>query len=274
MACHEPVSAWLFNCPEGRSVSFRVPKSGDSSFEPVSLPCGKCLGCLADRAMAWSIRAYLESTMWRRNSFITLTYDDDHLPPDNKISKKSLQDFFKRVRKKYTVRYLACGEYGSRTRRPHYHALIFGHDFRCPDEYVVNANGDLCSPDLEQFWKLGQSLVTPLSLGTCMYVCGYVQKKVGDPDSFPLFSKNPPIGKPWFDEHYENVYRLGFVTIEGKKFPLPPQFFEWDNSSHMDILKFDRMSRARERAALLTPSNLRARAIIAKSRFKNRNEVL
>jgi hypothetical protein len=33
------------------------------------------------------------------------------------------------------VRFFHCGEYGDLTRRPHYHALIFGYDF--PDRILL-----------------------------------------------------------------------------------------------------------------------------------------
>ena len=33
------------------------------------------------------------------NSFVTLTYDDDHLPEYNSLNYKHFQDFMKRLRK-------------------------------------------------------------------------------------------------------------------------------------------------------------------------------
>ena len=64
-----------------------------------------------------------------KNTFITLTYDNEHLPKDESIDKDELQRFFKRLRKNYppkTIKYFACGEYGDKKKRAHYHAIIFG----------------------------------------------------------------------------------------------------------------------------------------------------
>lgn len=66
--------------------------------------------------------------------FITLTYDNAHLPISNKgfknLSKRDLQLFFKRLRKSHPqgstpIRYYAVGEYGTTYRRPHYHIILF-----------------------------------------------------------------------------------------------------------------------------------------------------
>lgn len=73
--------------------------------------------------------------------FVTLTYRSDIPMIDRTpngfltLNKKHLQNFFKRLRKnaKQTsktpfneqIKYIACGEYGSKYQRPHYHAIIF-----------------------------------------------------------------------------------------------------------------------------------------------------
>lgn len=51
------------------------------------------------------------------------------------------------------VRYLACGEYGSRNGRPHYHVLLFGF---VPGDNVLCSTGDLfstySSPLISRLW--------------------------------------------------------------------------------------------------------------------------
>ena len=66
--------------------------------------------------------------MHPHNAYITLTYNDDHLPANGSLQPRDLQLFWKRLRKARTpgIRYYACGEYGDQTARPHYHAIIFG----------------------------------------------------------------------------------------------------------------------------------------------------
>ncbi|MBA7542297.1 hypothetical protein ES705_34618 [subsurface metagenome] len=64
---------------------------------------------------------------YKRSIFITLTYDDEYLPKNKSISKRTLVKFIKRLRKKVEprkIKYYACGEYGEKEGRPHYHAII------------------------------------------------------------------------------------------------------------------------------------------------------
>lgn len=100
----------------------------------VSVPCGKCPKCTARRTSAWSFRLMQEEKISESAHFITLTYDTDHVPitPSGftSLRKKDCQDFFKRLRKnplniQNKIKYYLAAEYGSNTRRPHYHAIIF-----------------------------------------------------------------------------------------------------------------------------------------------------
>lgn len=114
MACDSPL--WL--------------KSG------IPVPCGKCPPCKIRHVNEWVFRIMWEEENRATSShFVTLTYDTAHVPlSDNgfmTLEKKDLQDFFKRLRKNtgiQGIKYYACGEYGSKTNRPHYHAIIFN----CP----------------------------------------------------------------------------------------------------------------------------------------------
>ena len=46
----------------------------------VKVPCGKCIGCLLDRSRMWADRCMLEMQYHESNLFVTLTYDDVHVP--------------------------------------------------------------------------------------------------------------------------------------------------------------------------------------------------
>ena len=65
------------------------------------------------------------------NSFITLTFDDEHMPADRSLNyRRDFQPFIKRMRRRMgQLRFFMCGEYGDDNFRPHYHACIFGMDF-------------------------------------------------------------------------------------------------------------------------------------------------
>lgn len=78
---------------------------------------------------------------------------------DKNLHLEHLQKFFKRLRKKFGegIRYFACGEYGSKNGRPHYHALLFNFDFTDKKLWQVNKNGTkyFVSDALSKLWTAG-----------------------------------------------------------------------------------------------------------------------
>ena len=68
--------------------------------------------------------------MHKVSCMLNLTYNDDWIPEHGQLVKDDLQRFFKRMRKAgFKFRYVASGEYGDKTRRPHFHIALFGLDF-------------------------------------------------------------------------------------------------------------------------------------------------
>lgn len=129
---------------------------------------------------------------WDKSSFVTLTYDDEHLPvsPVGKIGpiqypwptlqKKEFQKFIKRVRRDLEnenrkIKYFASGEYGENTERPHYHCLFFGLSLSRNDRNVVMANWPFCDWKNPQIVKGSFGLVEPDSI---QYVAGYIHSKL------------------------------------------------------------------------------------------------
>ena len=119
-----------------------------------------------------------EASLHESNCFVTLTYSDEgiaHLDrcidpetgeigagPLRSLNKRDIQLFMKRLRKRTgaKIRYLQCGEYGSKTQRPHHHVLLFGFDFQ--GKYMFAENRRLGvryyrSPMLEELWPYGMS---------------------------------------------------------------------------------------------------------------------
>lgn len=104
----------------------------------IAVPCGSCIICCKRKAGALATRAIMETeSCGSAPLFITLTYNNEHLPKNEygypTLRKSDLQLFFKRLRSlldnqniSHSLRYLACGEYGSHTKRPHYHLLLWG----------------------------------------------------------------------------------------------------------------------------------------------------
>lgn len=155
--------------------------------ELLALPCGSCLGCQMSRAREWSFRCQLEFNDHDDTCWTTLTYDDAHLPPT--LAKAHLSAFLKRLRDRVLptrLRFFASGEYGERTHRPHYHAILFGVSDR---------------PEIQESWPHGHVRTFPLSKALIAYTAGYCAKKVGlkelreervDRSTGELYTYQPP----------------------------------------------------------------------------------
>ena len=102
MACYHPIKAYRarrLNPSGKRGIVFNI-KDGYEDM-PVELPCGQCMGCRLEHSRQWAIRMMHEASQYENNCFITLTYDNEHLPPDGSLQLSHFQDFFKRFRKKF-----------------------------------------------------------------------------------------------------------------------------------------------------------------------------
>ena len=220
-------------------------KQGDAT----KRPCGTCIDCRLDYSKQWAIRCYHEAFMNEENSFLTLTYNNEHLPKDGSVSKMELQNFMKRLRKKIKtpVRFFASSEYGAAYDRPHYHICLFGFDF--PDKEVFRAKCRskgyshmlYISKMLGQIWQKGYHTIGELNFETAAYTARYITKKHMGKNSdfvydglepeFALMSRGQKkggkggIGKPWFDKFWNDVFPKDFVTINGKKHK-PPKFYD------------------------------------------------
>ena len=64
----------------------------------VSVPCGICQDCLKSHARDWAVRIMAETKAHEKNWFITLTYDDDHLPFDGMLVKDEISKFNKKLK--------------------------------------------------------------------------------------------------------------------------------------------------------------------------------
>jgi len=238
--------------------------------------CGRCVVCRINRARQWAVRCMMEAETSPCCYFVTLTYDDDHLPVETclvdwrsgaaadlpVLRKKDLQDFMKRLRSKLhyagyknDVRFFACGEYGSvwKTWRPHYHILLYG----MPD---LLSTGDLIPSDVQtapdarhyfsglisECWKFGRHDVGEVTWESSSYVARYCLKKAGSVlgADLPSPEKDPAIriakehpGDDTARRHAERVYK----TFEAAKpFFRPPEFVLMSRRPGIGAYYFDR----------------------------------
>lgn len=239
MSCFRPLRA--FRGADGALVF--DSKRGQGG-RPLDIPCGQCVGCRVARAQEWSLRCVHEASLHARNCFVTLTYRPEDLPADGSLNKAHWQLFAKRLRKRVgRFRYLHCGEYGDRSYRPHYHALLFGLDFM--DDAVLwkeqGGNRTYTSKRLEATWKLGFCTVSALTRETAEYVARYTLKKVSKrvaleryrridletgeeyhvTPEYATMSRRPGIGSGWFDKWSDDVFPRDNVVYRGRKYPVP-----------------------------------------------------
>jgi hypothetical protein len=143
------------------------------------VPCGKCMACRIGRTSEWTTRI-LHELIGKKGCFITLTYDNDHLPEGETLVKEDLQLFVKRLRKylgKTRIKYFACGEYGDETYRPHYHLIVIGWMPELERCYKPSKN-NCVSRDVEQLWNYGHNVVGSADREAVQYTVGYIRKKL------------------------------------------------------------------------------------------------
>jgi len=220
--------------------------------------------------------------------FVTLTYDDENLPESGSLMKSHYQGFMKRLRKFHgsQIRFFHCGEYGETTRRPHYHAILFGIDFADKKEHSKNPQGDqiYTSETLAKIWGKGHCLIGAVTAKSAAYVARYIMKKVtgeaahahyenlnlatGEIYSlqpeYITMSTRPGIGHSWFEQYAKDVFPSDTVITAGKE-TLPPKYYlrklAEQNPKAQKRITAKRIRRAKKHSADSTPDRLRARLI-------------
>ena len=235
---------------DGEYIGWRYKK------KLVILPCGQCLDCRCRYAQEWANRIMLEAQYHDESYFITLTYDEEHVPvaldksgePVYTLQPKDLQDFIKRLRsdqeyhKDNRIRFYAVGEYGSTTHRPHYHIIVFGLKIDDLELIGKNRHGTLLhdSKKIREIWGLGLTEVDQMSWESAAYCARYTVKKLGkketsfyeDHNLVPEFSRmslKPAIGYQYFDEYKEDIYKndeIFISTVKGGRKCKPPKYYD------------------------------------------------
>ena len=208
----------LGSATKGRWIQPSIDNYTGEYLEPITVGCGKCVGCLLDRSRDMATRIICESLDYPEDSnyFVTLTYgndeeqvnryrvsrnDDDALI----LNKRHVQLFFKSLREGYDrkfgkrlydvpvyydksvgreielgTRFFMAGEYGEEKLRPHYHICLMNTPL--PDIFYFGKTslGMLLyrSPWLESLWKFGHVTIGKLTYQSAAYVARYCMKKV------------------------------------------------------------------------------------------------
>lgn len=202
----------------------------------------------------------------------------------------------KRVRRKCEkkISYYHCGEYGERTRRPHYHALLFGLRFNDQQPFTKSADGSVVytSAELAELWPGGFSTVGEVTFESAAYVARYVMKKITgkdahehyrvlDPETgevhqllpeYTTMSLKPAIGKEWYRQFSSDVFPSDEVIVRGKQLK-PPKYYDrlleaHDISAHAAV-KAKRLEAAAQHAGDNTKRRLLDREQVKLAQIQN-----
>lgn len=161
--------------------------------------CGQCTACRITRKQEYQLRIILESRLHEHSSFVTLTYNDNYYPEGGNLSKRDLQLFIKRLRKrlKVPIKYFAVGEYGENTHRAHYHLIIFGAQYQYLEYHVRRAWSEFldinrAEPDAdENYEEMGMIECAQANSARAAYVARYTVKKMTSMQDERLDGRQP-----------------------------------------------------------------------------------
>lgn len=301
MPCFKPIKAWLVADAQGKQKVY-FGKRPSLAASNIRLPCNKCVGCRLERSRQWAVRCVHEAQLHEQNCFITLTYDDNNLPRDYSLSVQHHQKFIKRLRKALSpkkIRFFLAGEYGEKTFRPHYHALIFGY---MPEDLVLYKNGNnplYLSPKLQKIWGKGIVTVGNVTYESAAYTARYIMKKI-DGDKRELIGENglkhyewldddgviheqipeyiamsrrPGIGNKWYELYKNDLYYHDHAISQGKKLKVPKYYdklLDATNPQLLAQLKKDREVKAHKGFEHQTRERLDIRNELAKLNLQKR----
>lgn len=217
-----------------------------------AIPCRHCYACSMNYAAEWATRIMLECKGTENNYFITLTYDDSHLPIPEKLSKgewefendgtwingtvwkEDTQKFIKRLRrylerkdKLDNFKFFLCAEYGETTGRPHVHAILMHCNLDITQFYKSHIDENYKphwkSKELDKLWPYGMNDVCECEWSAAAYVARYCSKKwikTSDDLEYILQGRLPEyiamsknIGREYYEKHKEDIYETDTIIM-------------------------------------------------------------
>lgn len=289
MPCYGPLTAYY---PKATSNDKRLVFRKDQSETGIAIkiPCGRCAGCRLEHSRQWAVRCMHEKRMHTASCFVTLTYDDKHLPINRSLVKRDLQLFMKRLRKLYPagIRFFACGEYGEKTIRPHYHLLLLNSDFA--DKRLVKTGPEYnlyASATVSKLWPMGNHALGDVNFYSAAYVARYCMKKItgknaaahynGREPEFIVMSRRPGIGTSYVEKYSSELYTHDNCIVNGMPSSLP-RFYDNKYASlsdtceaRLNLLKIARRRKLNRADSGTTRLRIREVVTLAKLAQKGRS---
>lgn len=210
--------------------------------------CRKCLACRLNNSREKAIRAVHEAKECPRGSiFVTATYKELKSPY---LNYADWQGFMKRLREEITrnvtdkevrkalrVGFMVTGEYGDKTKRPHWHAILFNYEPHDGRYKYSNDRGDKVyeSETLTRLWKHGIIEYGNVTIESAGYVARYAAKKLnhgrdGEHDYEPVHRTScvNAMGKRWIEKYWKQTFEQGFVRLpNGQPIRIPRYYEDW-----------------------------------------------
>lgn len=255
--------------------------------------CGQCLHCRKKRAYELAARCVLHASLYRHNCFLTLTYDEKKDNYHNVFEYPDIQKFKKKLRNTYRAFYsdiktrkkrnyyyqkieiFNVHEYGKNGKK-HWHLIVFNHQFKDRTMYSKSNGIPLyTSSILDGLWTHGFSTIGDVSEASAMYQAQYCEKdfKNGHAGtSKKSDSKHSGLGKAYFDKHYSQILKLGYIPFNGRKMPLPRYFIKLARKHYAHFYDHSLFADTYQRKAIYRPfSNGLAKQEIADLYIEFRN---
>lgn len=267
MRCSSPRTVGFL--ADGKTISWSS-KRYSREYPSFQLPCGKCLACRLEYAREWAVRCVHEARMHPENSFITLTYSDEHLV-SKKLVYEDFQKFAKRLRKKifqdfclenriedwkalepsvrkefyerFRISIFVTGEYGESRKRPHWHCIIFNwRPSDCEYKYTSDRGDRVYRSDsLDRLWGKGMCEVGSVTFESAGYVARYSAKKLVHGDDGhewePISKKSSKqaIGKTFLEKYWRDVFSYGRIVLaNGAETAIPRYYEKWLKENRFD----------------------------------------
>lgn len=259
--CIDPVLCY----DQGTSRKFRHYSLSSPLFKALHnrvFNCGKCIFCRKRRSAELALRCVLHASLYERNCFLTLTYDESRPGYHNRFEYSDIQTFKKRLRSYVSyhfgqkVQVFNVHEYGANGKK-HWHLVVFGFDFQDKVLHTVkNGNRLYKSKKLEELWPHGFGSIGDVTEASAMYQAQYTQKdfKYGHASNDKKsHSKHSGIGKEYFLKNYSQILRLGYIPFNGRKAPIPRYFLRLAHKHYSHFFEPVNFVDTKERKRLYTP---------------------
>lgn len=228
------------------------------------LPCRQCVQCRLRKSSEWATRLMQEKKHHENAMFLTLTYSDEKVPRYGSLNRSHLQTFWKDLRRRIDyhygsekIKFYYVGEYGSKTQRPHYHAILYGGPVelyaRRYEKDVARSGGpQFISPDLDAVWEYGLHRYSEVTFESAAYVARYALKKVAGTVEGPGLVRefsgvSRGLGREWIESNGRDVWNLDSVFIAGRgHLPVPEYYLRCLERSDPLLFKEVKEKRAQE----------------------------